>query len=82
MIATANTMILVLQAIEVESDKKATFRQIIQTSQNVAVAVSPEVDSKTASVKLMLLSGNIKNGMDPSAKITQKAQQLRSLHAA
>ena len=42
------------------------------------VVVSPEVDSKTASVKLMLLSGNIKNGMDPkSAKITQKSATIK-----
>jgi|TARA_B100001113_G_C20973600_1_gene562937 hypothetical protein len=42
------------------------------------VVVSPDVDSKIASVKLMLLSGSIKNGIDPkSAKIIQNRATIR-----
>ncbi len=42
------------------------------------VVVSPEVDSKIASVKLMLLSGNMKNGMEPkSAKMIQNRATIK-----
>jgi hypothetical protein len=41
------------------------------------VVVNPEVDSKIASVKERVLSGNIKKGIDPNkANVTQNIETI------